>query len=131
MLNRDIIAGIIGKGFADKVDETVINVSNEISFTRREMVEQLGCANFIAATKLSKVLRRLRIEKIHQLAKTDPFSLARAKGVGEASIFVVMCILDFKGYDVSKWWHWDGNEAKFSSFKAHAIRHSSRRKHEV
>lgn len=131
MLNRDVIAGTISKGFADHLDEPVIEVSPEISFSRREMVEQLGCANFIAAAKLNKVLRRLKIQKIHQIAKTDPFSLVRVKGIGEATMFVVMCILEYKGYDVTKWWHWDGQTVKFSTFKHRATRRAKKHTQEL
>jgi hypothetical protein len=131
MLNRETIESTISKTFADKLDEAIIHVSQDISFSRRDMVEELGCANFIAATNLNKVLRRLGIVSPSQLYRTDPYSLVRAKGIGEAAMFVAMCILDYHKYDVVKWWGWKGNDVKFSTFKHNAIRRASKRKQEV
>jgi hypothetical protein len=131
MIERKIVEKVISKGFADKLDETIIDVSRDISFTRREMVEDLGCANFLAAYRLQRVLKRLKITTFRQLFDTDPFSLARAKGIGEAAIFVAMCMLDNAQYSVEEWWQWDGNNVKFSAFKAQAIRKANKRGHEV
>lgn len=131
MLDRKIVESVIGKGFADKLDEAVLNVSQSLSYSRREMVEDLGCANFIAAARLEKVLKRLKIFSPAQLYRTDPFSLARAKGIGEAALFVAACILDANDYSVEKWWGWNDNVVKFSTFKSHAMKRASRRKQEV
>src|SRR3970040_2435368 len=130
MIARTKVENIIGKGFADKLDEVVIE-SGKLIYTRREMVERLGCANFIAAAKLSKILRRLGIATPAQLNNMDPFSLARVKGIGESCLFVALCILEEAEYDVEEWWQYKDNNVKFSSFKAHAITHSRKRKHEV
>lgn len=132
MIERKAIEKTIGKGFADKLDEVIIDVSQDISFTRREMVEILGCANFLAAYRLQRVLKRLKIFTAAKLFRTDPFSLVRSKGIGEAAIYVAMCILDSKQYNVEEWWGWkETNALKFSSFKHRAIRKASRNKQEV
>lgn len=86
MLSKEIVSNVIGKTFADKLDESVIE-SGKIAYTRRQMVEDLGCANFMAAARLQKVLRKLKIYTATQLANTDPFSLARVKGIGESCMF--------------------------------------------
>jgi hypothetical protein len=131
MIARDKVEQVIGKSFADRLDELVFS-SGEMGFSRREMVEELGCANFLAAARLQKVLRRLGVNTPAQLFKTDPFSLARSKGIGEASIFVAMCILDARKYDVLKWWRWkDTNDVRFGSFKRQALTRASKRKQEV
>lgn len=130
MLARTKVETIIGKGFADKLDELIIE-SGKLVYTRRQMVEQLGCANFIAAAKLSKILRRLSITTPAQLNNMDPFSLARVKGIGESCLFVALCILEANEYDVEEWWQYKDNSVKFSSFKSHAIASSRKRKHEV
>ncbi len=131
MLTKETVAKTIGKGFADKLEEIIIESGN-IVVTRRDMVEELGCANFNAAANLSKVLRKLGISTPAQLYKTDPFSIVRVKRVGEAAMFVAMCILAAHDYDVIKWWGWkDTNSLKFSSFKHNAINRASKRKHEV
>lgn len=130
MLKKEVIDCVIGKGFADKIDEPLFHLGQS-GYSRRFMVENLGCANFIAAVKLGKVLKRLKITSILQLARTDPMSLARAKGIGEASLFVAMCILEAGNYDPVKWWTKNDNVVKFSTFKHHAIQRASRRKQEV
>jgi len=128
MLTRETVESTIGKGFADKLDEVIIEISEDFKFTRREMVEELGCANFVAAYRLQRVLKRLKITSPHELYKLDPFSLVRSKGIGEAAMFVAMCILDAGQYDVAKWWGWKNtNTLKFSSFKAKAVRRASKR----
>lgn len=131
MISKEQVNVVIGKGFADKLEEEVFKVGTTWTYTRREMVEELDCANFIAAVRLAKVLSKLGIHTPTQLSKLDPFSLARAKGIGEAALFVAMCILDHSGYDVIKWWHYKNNTTKFSTFKHHTIRKASKRKHEV
>jgi hypothetical protein len=127
MLKRTTIEKCIGKTFADKVDDLVLNVSSELSFTRREMVEDLGCANFIAAARLEKILKKLKIHTVKQLWDANPIDLLRARGIGEASMYVAMCILDTRKYSVEEWWGWGGNLVKFSTFKHHAARRASKR----
>lgn len=133
MIERKTIESTISKTFADKFDEIVINVSQELSFTKREMVEELNCANFLAAYNLSRVLKRLEIFTVNKLYRTDPFSLVRSKGIGETAIYVAMCILDANEYDVKKWWGWkETNTVKFSAFKHRATRRIAKKgKHEV
>jgi len=132
MIGRETVEKTIGKGFADKLDEFIFEVSQDLSYSRREMVDELGCANFIAAARLAKVLRKLKIYTPGQLHRLDPFSLARSKGIGESALFVAMCILEAKGYDVEKWWGWKGtNVVKFSTFKSHAMAKARRHKQEV
>lgn len=132
MIERKVVEKTIGKSFADKLDTIVFDVSDTLRYTRREMVEELGCANFQAAARLQKVLKRLGITTPSQLHKTDPFSLVRSKGIGEASMFVAMCILDAFQYHVGDWWGWkETNTLKFSTFKHNAIRRANKRKQEV
>lgn len=125
MIKRKTVETTIGKTFADKLDEIVIDISPTLSFSRREMVDKLGCANFIAAARLQKVLKRLKILTPGQLFRFDPFSLYRTRGIGDAAVFVAMCILEAFGYDVMMWWNVEGKE------KQKAIRRTSKRKQEV
>ncbi len=131
MLTRKVVETTIGKTFADKLDEVVFE-SGSLTYSRRQMVDDLGCANFGAASRLEKALKKLGIKTVAQLYKTDPFSIVRTRGIGETSIFVAMCILDNSGYSVTQWWGWkETNTLKFSSFKHRAIKKASKRKHEV
>jgi hypothetical protein len=133
MLTRNIVETTIGKTFADKLDEVIFEVSPKLTFTRRQMVEDLGCANFNAAALLQKALRKLSVETPAQLFRTDPFSIVRIKGIGETAMFVAMCILDYAQYNVQEWWGWkETNTLKFSSFKHNAIRRATKRgKHDI
>lgn len=132
MIERKQVEQVIGKGFADKLDAPIFNMSNGWQYTRRQMVEDLGCANFIAAAKLSKVLGRLKIHSPAQLFRLDPASLARTSGIGESCLFVAMCILDAAQYNVMEWWEYKrDNVVKFSTFKQQVIKKARKRKHEV
>ncbi len=131
MLKRETIDKTIGKEFADKLDESLVTFfCTEIS--KRIMVEDMGCANFQAAVRLGKALKKLDINTPAQLHKTSPFDLARLRTVGEATMYVAMCILDSHDYDVEKWWGWkDTNDLKFSSFKHSAMRRAKKNGHVV
>lgn len=130
MMDRDSIEHVLSKGFADKLDETIFSVGNT-EYSRRMMVEELGCANFIAAAKLTKVLKRLKIVSVKGIWDVNPVDLARSKGIGEASIFVVMCLLDAHKFDVEKWWGWNDNVVRFSTFKKNAISRAKKRSQDV
>ncbi len=131
MLKRETIDKTIGKGFADKLDESLVTFfGTEIS--KRILVEEIGCANFQAAVRLGKALKKLDIQTPAQLHKTSPWDLARLRTVGEATMYVAMCILEAHDYDVEKWWGWKGtNDIKFSSFKHNAMRRAKKNGHSV
>jgi hypothetical protein len=132
MIERKVVESTIGKTFADRLDEIVFDCGPKLFFTRRTMVEELGCANFVAATALQKALKKLGVETPAQLFKTDPFSIVRIKGVGETTMYVAMCILDHAQYSVTEWWGWkETNNLKFSAFKHNAITRASRAGHEA
>jgi hypothetical protein len=130
MIERTKVEQVIGKTYADKLDEAIFRVGNW-EYTRREMVDDLGCASFIAATRLAKVLRRLNVMSPAQLNRLDPSSLARTKGIGESSLFVAMCILDHAQYNILDWWGMKDNVVKFSTFKHNVIRRARKHKQEV
>jgi|GraSoiStandDraft_1057264.scaffolds.fasta_scaffold15007_7 hypothetical protein len=132
MIGHKTIDGVIGKTFADKLDEPLF-VTDKMNYSRRQMVTELGCANFVAAVRLAKVLRRLKIHSPAELYKMDPLSLARSKGIGQSCLFVAMCIIDAHGYSIIKWWvhNKKDNVVKFSTFKHKALRRAAKRKQEV
>jgi hypothetical protein len=131
MLKREVVDKTIGKTFADKLDEKLTIIFG-VEISKRIMVEEMGCANFQAAVRLGKALKKLDIHTPAQLHKTSPFDLARLRTVGEATIYVAMCILDSHEYDVEKWWGWkDTNDLKFSSFKHSAMRRAKKNGHSI
>jgi hypothetical protein len=131
MLARNKIESTLGKTFAETLDTSVFTVGHW-GYTRRDMVDTLGCANFIAAARLARALKRLQIQSPSQLHKMDPFSLVRIRGIGEACLFVAMCILDASGYSVEDWWGWKqdkDNIVKFSAFKHKATMRATKKNH--
>lgn len=112
MLKRESVHATLGKTFADKLDEPVISVSDELNYSRREMVDFIGNANFSAASRLNKALKKLKVTTIKGLYEIDPFSLYRMKGIGDTTVFVVMCILNAHKYNVMEWWNWKDAEQK-------------------
>jgi len=132
MIERKVVENTIGKTFADSLDELIIVAGEKLTFTKRGMIEILGCANFAAGKRVDRVLKRLKIETPAQLFKTDPYSIARTRTIGATSMYVIMCILDAAQYNVEEWWGWKKTNAlKFSSFKSHAMRRATKRKQDV
>ncbi len=132
MIERKVVENTIGKTFADSLDELIIIAGDKLTFTKRTMIEVLGCANFSAGKRVNFVLNKLKIETPAQLFKTDPFSIARTKSIGATSMYVIMCILDAADYNVEEWWGWKKtNVLKFSTFKSHAMRRAAKRKQDV
>lgn len=119
MISRRVIEETLSKTFADGLDKLVIDVSNDISFTKRQMIEDLDCGNFLAGVRLSKALKKLGIRTIKQLFNIDPSSLLRIKGIGETAVYVAMCMLDKRGFNVEVWWGWKqgDNVVKFSAYQ--------------
>jgi hypothetical protein len=95
------------KAFVDHLErECVLQLGKHYKFSRALMIEKLKCGNFIAAKRLTKALKKLRIRSPHELYALDPDSLWRMKGVGITQVFVAMCVLEAFDFDVSKWMGW-------------------------
>lgn len=121
MIKREVIHATLGKGFADRLDEVIIS-AGEIVYTRREMIDFIGNANFNAAARLNKLLKRLKIKTLGQLAKISPYDLYKVKGCGDTTVYVAMCILDTHKYNVMDWWLWKDDDQKKKAI-ARAKRH--------
>lgn len=96
MISRTKVEKVIGKTYADSLDELIFDIGG-IQYTRRELVDEVGCASFGATKRLERVLNRLRVHTPIQLYRLDPSSLARIHGIGSACIFTAMCIIEFEG----------------------------------
>lgn len=103
MLNYTILHATVGKGLADKQEEICFQLGNN-QYTKRIFLEEIGVANWVAIAKLSKVLRRLKITTPEALFKFDPYSLYRAKGIGDTALMVAMHILHYHGFKPMEWW---------------------------
>lgn len=103
MLNYTVLHATVGKGMADKQEEICFQLGGN-TYSKRIFLEDIGVANWVAIAKLSKVLRRLKITTPEGLFKLDPYSLHRAKGIGDTALFVAMHILHYHGYKPMEWW---------------------------
>lgn len=69
--------------------------------TLRDLMD-MKCPNFIAARRLEKTFKYLKIKTVAQLWNFDPFSLFNTRGVGITQIYVAMCVVNIK-YNGLKW----------------------------
>lgn len=90
----------IDKAFKDKLLSEVVLETLDYSYTRQEMIENLGCANFSAAKRVSHHIRKYTVADIYRM---KPHSFIRIHGIGMACLYVMMCILDSRGYSVEQW----------------------------
>jgi hypothetical protein len=118
---------LLGTTFVKNSLDEVIFKCGRTEYSKLDMVDSLGCGNFAAAKKLSKALERIGVQSITQLVRLGPLPLARMKGVGPATLYVAMCILDAHGGHVERWWGWDdGNGVKFSALKHRELQKAKR-----
>jgi hypothetical protein len=104
----DQIRDTIGKTFADHLNREVLAIGR-LKISAHALVNEVGCANLVAAQRLSQTLKRLGVKDIRQLARIDPASLYRVQGCGHTQVYVAMCLLEHhvRDFDASKWWGWE------------------------
>lgn len=93
--------------------ETVLEFS-ELPYTRREMIELLGCGNFIAAKRLTVACKQFDILTLPDLDRVGLHGLLRIAGVGERAAWVAACLLHNGRYDVMAWIDRDSEEVSRS-----------------
>lgn len=84
-----------------RINEEVYVTLASVELTLRDLMD-MKCPNFIAARRLEKNLKKLKINSISQLWHFDPFSLFNMRGVGITQIYVAMCVVNLK-YNGVKW----------------------------
>ena len=94
--------------------ETVLEFS-ELPYTRREMIDVLGCGNFIAAKRLSLACKQFNILTLSDLDRVGLHGLLRIDGVGERAAWVAACLLDKARYDVMAWIDRDAKDVSRSA----------------
>ena len=75
-----------------KIDSEVYVTLCGHELTLRKLIE-MKCPSFIAARRLEKNLKKLRIKTIAELFKLDPYSLFNTRGIGVSQVFVAECLL--------------------------------------
>ena len=117
-----------------RVLDAEVLVIGEAIYRHADLVEKLGVGNIKAARNLTAVCKKLSIETVKALYARGPSSLLRLKGVGNATIWVAMNLLDEQGYSVEHWWGWMNSEgSKFSAYRERVRRKSQKKgaRHEV
>jgi hypothetical protein len=87
---------------------------SELPYTRREMIELLGCGNFIAAKRLTAACKQFDILTLVDLDRVGLHGLLRIAGVGERAAWVAACLLHHGRYDVMAWIDRDSEEVSRS-----------------
>lgn len=119
---------MFGSTFSQWLNEPILRIGTELSFTRHTLVTHLGCGNWVAAKRLDKTLRHLGLRSIAMINEIDPVSIARRTGVGMSQMYVLTCLLDHVDIDVERWWHWDRDRHyKFSTYKYRKVQRAKRR----
>ena len=109
---------LMDKSFLNSIDSVVLTVG-DAHMSGRQVAKKLGIANLQAARRLSKVCAALQVESVRALYALGAIPLVRTKGVGNATMWVAMHLLDAHGYSVERWWGWTdgGRTPKFSSYR--------------
>ena len=86
----------LGKTFIDRLTTDVILAIGSTKLTRSDLVRECHVGHFGAARHLGNVLRDdLGLTKAEQLASVAPEDLAAIRGVGETTVYVLLCIQDY------------------------------------
>lgn len=89
---------VCGRTFVRRMTEDP--VLNGLS---RVELGKLGCYNFAAASRLARWMKDKRMREIDDLRRYPAKVLAQQRGIGPATLFVAMVVLDAKGYDATEW----------------------------
>lgn len=126
---RKIDPHVFGSPFVRHLSAPLLVIGSH-RYSRHDLVNDLGTGNFTAAARLGRVLKRLHIKSPAQLNDLTPESLARVVGVGVATLYVAMCVLEAEGYSIARWYGWRKHEGvTFETHKRRAFLRSTRRKH--
>jgi hypothetical protein len=92
MRNPESYRKQLGSSFVKRlVGETIITIGNQ-SWSRDRLVRYAKCGNFAAAKRLQHALEAAKVETTKELQTLDPLVLAQQKGVGETTIYVLLCV---------------------------------------
>ena len=104
------IPKVYGANLRRWYDEIVLTLGT-LTWTRREMIDVLGCGNFIAAKRLTSACKEYDIRNLHDLDQVGLHGLLRIVGIGERSAWVAACLMHSVGdTDVMKWIDRDAGE---------------------
>jgi hypothetical protein len=93
-MKLDTLRPRLGKTFLDRLTSDVVLTVGTKTYSRDALVRELKVGNFAAARKLGKALDDLGITNPADLAHLAPEDLARIRGVGETTVYVLLCLQD-------------------------------------
>src|SRR5579862_3567826 len=93
----------MGASFLSRQDEPILVIGQNV-FTRRQLIEELRCANFAAAARLNSALGHFSPKGLKELAaRIDSADLMGLEGVGVTTVYVWLCVLEHVGKDPIRW----------------------------
>lgn len=105
----------LGKSFVRRLTEDPVLTIGDRSWTRDLLVREAVCGNFAAARRLQWALAKLGITDLAQMNGATIEQLASVSGVGETTIYVLLCVQDALNLTQSTWpntWRTYLNNAK-------------------
>jgi hypothetical protein len=106
-MKLETVAPILGHAFVERMTGkkyAVLRIGNE-TFTRHQLVTEIGTGNFRAAALLSELCQRLDIKSVKDLINYSPYALAAEHGVGVTTLFVALSLLSTRGVNVRSWFY--------------------------
>jgi predicted flap endonuclease-1-like 5' DNA nuclease len=94
MLKASSLRPRLGKTFIDRLTQDVVLSVGSSTYSRDDLVREVHVGNFWAAKRLGHALKELGITTPAQLASLAPEDLARMEGVGETTVYVLLCLQD-------------------------------------
>lgn len=93
---------VFSKTYRDKqFHEPVLVVGKQFSLSRQDMYTNLANGHTVAAKRVSAVLKRLKIATVRDILTVPLVDWARINGFGEASLRILLDLLDADGVAVT------------------------------
>lgn len=98
---------VLGKALLDHQEKVVLQIGRD-SWTRQALIDELHCGNFVAAAKLTKVLRDLDVKSVKDAYRSLLFTeLMAIRGVGVTCLYVLMTAMEARALNPLVWVDWD------------------------
>lgn len=99
----------LGQAFVKRQDEVALQIGKTV-WSRYELTSALGVGNYRAAALVTRALRHLKLDRIEDIFTCDPADLADEKMLGETGMWVLLRVLEAKGFNPKEWYNDGGNQ---------------------